>query len=335
MHSILLTGATGLAGSHILRHLLLNGYNVWALGVSPAQLTALQNRWDRHFPEQADLLRNVNCLNERLEDISSMPCPDASIQTFVHAAGLVSFEPSDRFRLHRINALGTADCVNASLSWGVKRFVHISSVATLTPPGVRTGPTPPFPKAGSPYAQSKYLADLEVQRGLVEGLETLTLHPSIILGIHDWNKGSNQMIRRAAEGIRFYTSGANGFVGAEDLGKIVAQAEQAALTGAFVVSSKSWKYRRLFDVLLQHFGHSPAPFHAGPFLSGVYWRLEWMRSKIMGKSPLVTRYSAQSAQTERNWDGTPLLKLLPGFSYETLESLLKRLAAAYTLDLSR
>ncbi len=335
MHSILLTGASGLAGSHILRHLLLSGCNVWALGVSPAQTAAMEGLWERHFPEQVSLLNQVTWLQDRLEDLSSMPCPDASIQTFVHAAGFVSFEPSDRWRLHKTNAIGTAHAVNAALSWGLKRFVHISSVATLNPPGIQAGQTPTFPKNGSPYAQSKYLADLETHRGLVEGLETLILHPSIILGIHDWRKGSTQMISRAASGLRFFTSGSNGFVGAEDLGRIVAQAEDAQLTGAFVVSSETWHYRRLFDVLLAHFGHSPAPFHAGPFLSGLYWRLEWMLSKITGKSPLVTRYSAQSAQTERKWDGTPLLKALPGFAYEPLESLLKRLSAAYILDQPR
>ncbi len=335
MHSILLSGASGLAGSHILRHLLLSGRNVWALGVSPAQIQAMQTHWQKHFPDERLLLNRVNWLPDRLEDLSSMTCPDASIQTFVHAAGLVSFEPSNRLRLYAVNAQGTAHAVNAALSWGLKRFVHIGSIATLKPPGVQAGPTPPFPKTGSPYAQSKYLADLEIQRGAVEGLETLILHPSILLGIHDWKKGSNQMIHRAAEGLRFYTDGSNGFVGADDLARMVVQAEEKQLTGAFVVSSESWKYRRLFDVLLGHFEHPPAPFHAGPFLSGLYWRTEWLLSKIKGRRSLVTRFSAKSAQTERSWDGSPVLEAMPGFAYEPLPSLLKRLAKAYILDQTR
>jgi len=69
---------------------------------------------------QCDIL-DVVTLEEVMDDITHV----------YHCAAIVSYDPKDRLKILKINVEGTANVVNACIDAGVKKLIHVSSVAAL------------------------------------------------------------------------------------------------------------------------------------------------------------------------------------------------------------
>ena len=108
-----------------------------------------------------------------------------------HCAAIVSFDPKDKDHLLKINIEGTANVVNACIDAGVKKLVHVSSVAALG--RIRKGETVTEKMnwteetSNSIYGKSKYLGELEVWRGIGEGLQAVIVNPTVIFGGDNWD----------------------------------------------------------------------------------------------------------------------------------------------------
>ncbi|HCT23903.1 MAG TPA: 3-beta hydroxysteroid dehydrogenase, partial [Chitinophagaceae bacterium] len=114
---ILVTGATGLVGSHLIQALVSAGKPVKALYRKsiPQIVGAEQVQW-----VQADIL-DVVALEAAMEGITHV----------YHCAAIVSFSPKQKAALHQTNIEGTANVVNACLQAGVQKLLYVSSVAAL------------------------------------------------------------------------------------------------------------------------------------------------------------------------------------------------------------
>ena len=131
---------------------------------------------------QGDIL-DVCLLEDAMQDVEQV----------YHCAALVTFNPRKKSALHKINVEGTANIVNAALTTGVKKLLHVSSVSAL---GRKRNEQIVTEEAhwedetnNSTYGRSKYFAELEVWRGITEGLHAVIVNPTIILGIGNWNNG--------------------------------------------------------------------------------------------------------------------------------------------------
>ena len=241
---LLLTGASGLVGSHTLLKFVEQGIHVRAF-VRPnsdyreriAEVFSLFNQPDSlldHYVSffEGDLL-NIGDLEDALEGIDSV----------IHAAAIVreGFESSEK--LMKVNVEGTSNLVNLCLDLKVSWFLHISSVATL-------GPNPDglvdedfFFKSSSgtsTYALSKYLAEQEVWRASEEGLPVVIINPSVILGASRSIQSSSAIFHAAKKGILFYTKGLHGYVDVVDLSTIIHILFNEKITGErFIVSSEN------------------------------------------------------------------------------------------------
>ena len=115
--------------------------------------------------------------------------------------------------MYQVNVEGTANVVNIALEQGIRRFVHVSSVASLgrTADGGVVNEEKKWEetKVNTHYARSKYKAELHVWRGISEGLEGVILNPSTILGFGDWHSSSCAIFRQVYEGFDWYTPGIN------------------------------------------------------------------------------------------------------------------------------
>ena len=126
------------------------------------------------------------------------------VECVYHVAGNIGFGSSRvRNRLMSVNVDGTAAVVNAALAGGVRRLVHASSVAALgrsNRPDALLDENAEWQrsKSSSTYGYSKYLAELEVKRGVAEGLDAVMVNPSLIFGLG--RKGENT--RRIVDQIR-------------------------------------------------------------------------------------------------------------------------------------
>ena len=80
-----------------------------------------------------------------------------------------------------------------------------------------------------------FLAEMEVWRGQQEGLSTLILNPSLILGAGTWTRTSLAMVEQIAKGLPIVPAGATGIVDVRD----VAQAAIIGLNDANLQNEKN------------------------------------------------------------------------------------------------
>jgi len=327
---ILITGATGLVGSQLVRRYLAAGRPVRAL----------------HRPSSdRSLLSDVQNQIQWLEgDILDIPSLEDAIQPgvdVIHAAALVSFAPRDRARMEKINVEGTANVVNVCLMAGIRKLGFVSSVAALGRPAYKgIKPTAPIvinesqkwevSPDNSAYALTKYRAELEVWRGVAEGLNAVIVNPSIILGEGDWHRSSSQLFRYAYEERPFYTDGLTNVVDVRDVAEALFQLMESDHSAKrYVLNAETLPYRSLLTQMAEAFGRKPPRLRVSPLATSVFWRLEAIRSYLTGKAPLITKETARSATRAYRFDGTAITRDLP-FAYRPSGDTIRRVSTYFS-----
>ena len=196
----------------------------------------------------------------------------------------------ERKNMYQVNVEGTANVVNMALEKNIKRLVHISSVAALgrTAGGGHVNEEKKWEdsKVNTHYAKSKFKAELEVWRGISEGLEAVIVNPSTILGYGDWNTGSCAIFKNIWKEFKWYTPGINGFVDVEDVARAtVLLMESTIAEERFIVSGDTWSFRQLQDTIADNFQKKRPAREATPFLLGIAWRMEKLKSLFSGDNP--------------------------------------------------
>lgn len=326
----LVTGGTGIVGAHVLLELAMAGrwVRAWA---RPGSDRGVVERIFRHYrPEEADaLLERLDWVEGDLHDVDALAEAMEGVRHVYHAAALVSFAPGDARALWRTNVQGTASVVDAALEAGVQRLCHVSSVAALNTLGEAPwaeGSNAEPPAGGSPYGISKYAAELEVQRGIAEGLDAVLVNPVVVIGPGAPGRSSMKLVERMRRGTRFYPGGTTGVVDARDVASCMLRLTERGATGdRHVLVGANVSYRELFTTLTGAFG-LPAPKAQLPrWALEVAWRLEHVRA-LFGARPLVTRHTVRSALARRAFDARRTTELL-GFRFRALDEMAANMAA--------
>lgn len=313
---ILVTGATGLVGSHLIQSLVRQQQQVRATYRTsiPAFEGADKVEW-----VQADIL-----------DIISLENAIQNIQQVYHCAAIVSFNPAQKALLHQTNVDGTANVVNACMLAGVKKLVFVSSVAAIGRLREQQSINETMywtpETSNSEYGKSKYLAEMEVWRGIGEGLHAVIVNPVIILGAGDWEKGSAELFKTAYDEFPWYTEGVTGFVDVADVVKAMEILMNSDIAGErFIISADNITYRELFTTIARNFGKKPPHRKVTPLIAALVWRLEALKGMITRKAPMLTKETASTAQAKVYFDNTKLLKYLPAFHYTPLPQSIARI----------
>ena len=319
---VLVTGGTGLLGTHLIHQLSQSGVMPKALYRShiPAIIK------DKAEWIQADIL-DVVALEDAFENVTHV----------YHCAGLVSFVAKDKTQLYAVNVDGTANVVNACLSEGVQKLIHVSSVAALG--RIRPGQlideslqwTPET--SNSEYGRTKFLGEMEVWRGMGEGLNAAIVNPSIILGEHgDWATGSMRIFKTVYDAFPWYSTGITGFVDADDVVKVMRLLMHNDVQNErFVVSGENAIYRDLFFMIADGFGKKRPQKKVTPFMAGLVWRMAKLASLFSGKPPFITKETARTSLAEARFSSRKLLQLMPEFAYTPLPETVKRICKQYKL----
>ncbi|MDQ3192131.1 MAG: NAD-dependent epimerase/dehydratase family protein [Bacteroidota bacterium] len=296
---ILVTGATGLLGAHLLVDLVKSGQKVRALKRENSNFAVVEKIFKLYAPEKS-LYDSVEWVEGDILDVFSLFQALEGVDYIYHCAAMVSFDPSDRDKMLKINATGTANLMNIALEKAVKKVCHVSSVAALGKHDLSSEITEKNWWKNTPgnsrYAISKYSAEREAWRAAEEGLNVVIVNPSVILGPGDWSKGSAGIISTAFKGMKFYATGTTGFVDVRDVSKCMIKLMESTLSGErYIISSENINYRDLFNLLHDHLGRKRPSIKAGKFLTGLTWRTEFIRSLFVGSTPLITRETAQAS----------------------------------------
>lgn len=316
-------------GGYLLRELLREGEKVKAL---------YRNRYSALLTEEE--ISAIEWIRGDIFDVVLLEELCRECNEVYHCAGLVSFNPSRKDELLKINVQGTANVVNASIAGNVRKLVHVSSVSALgrKRDGMTVNEESSWSEENnlSSYGKSKYLAEVEVWRGISEGLNAVMVNPSIILGVGDWNESSASTFKNAYQEFPWYTQGISGFVYATDVARaMIALMRSDISEERFIVTAENLPYREIFNMMAKNFSKKPPHRSASKFLAGIVWRLERLKSFFTGIDPLLTKETAETARTKVYFDGSKLKKSLPGFSYMPIDEAIAECCREYLLRVNR
>ena len=182
--------------------------------------------------------------------------------------------------------------------------------------------------SNSIYGKSKYFAEMEVWRGMGEGLNVAIVNPVIILGAGDWNKGSSEIFKSAYDQFPWYSKGVSGFVDVLDVIDAMQILMQSDVQGQrYIISGANLPYQEIFTRIANAFNKRPPHKKVTPLLAAIVWRLEAVKGAITGKTPLLTKETAATAQAVVHFDNTKFLNAFPEFKYRAIEDTIFRTCA--------
>jgi nucleoside-diphosphate-sugar epimerase len=321
---VLVTGGTGLVGSHLLYELCRRGHRVRAIRREGSHVELVSRLFSWYSPEQGEeLFRRIEWVAADVLDLLGLKEALDGMEYVYHCAAMVSFLPEDRKAMMKVNVDGTANLVNLALQTGVKKLCHCSSVAAIGKPdrGNHIDETLVWKTSStnSWYAISKYGAEREVWRASEEGLPVVIVNPTVVIGPGDPGRSSAQLYQSVKNGLKFYTSGVTGFVDARDVAEAMVRLMESDIEAErYILSSENLMYRTLFEYFAKFSGARPPRLRAGRFLSEMAWRLEKVRSMMTGQKPLITRETARNANNRRYFNNRKITAALD-FRFRSIE----------------
>ncbi|MDP9076609.1 MAG: NAD-dependent epimerase/dehydratase family protein [Bacteroidota bacterium] len=299
---ILVTGATGFLGSEVALQLLQQGNRIRctrrSTSLIPDILLPYQVQWF-----DADLM-DLFALEDALKGVTQV----------YHCAAWVSLKQADKKPMINTNVTGTANLVNLCQEHNI-RLVHVSSVAAIgiAKPGDLITENHHLDQATETdgYAISKLESEMEVWRGIAEGLDAVIVNPSIIIGANAGKAGSGALFETVKNGLKFYTAGSCGFVDVEDVAKCMISLMNTDILGErYVISAENRNYKQLTGEIADGFGIKHPPTLAKPWMMGIAWRAARIIGSLTGKPPAIDKVSAQAASMTRDYDNSKIKKAI-------------------------
>jgi dihydroflavonol-4-reductase len=316
---VLITGATGLLGSHICREMLQQGIAFQAMrrpGAGPGLLKPLEG--------------SIQWVEAELEDTPVLDQLLQGIDTLVHCAAIVSFDRRDADAMERINVEATRDLVDLALKHRIRKLVFVSSVAALgrTTKDTTLDETAQWKESplNTTYAYTKHRAELEIWRGHAEGLQVLVVNPSVVLGAGDPNKSSTRIWKYVWDENKYYTDGVINFIDARDAADCLVQLMQKDISGQrYILNAGSVPYKQLFEQMAHAMGKR------APYLRAKGWKLqlallsEYLKSIFTGTPPKVTRETLRATNYKIHYQNHKVVNTL-GYQFKPLNETLSHLA---------
>lgn len=322
---ILVTGASGFLGTHLLQ----------ALADGPMPVRAVFRSHKPQFQHH-----NIEWVHCDLLDIYAVEAIFVDITHVYHCAAAVSFEKADYHIVTERNIAITANVVDVANDFNVTKLVHVSSIASLgrAVDGATISEKTEWidSENNTAYANGKYYAEIEVWRGIAEGLNAVVINPGIILGEGNWDEGSAKLMQTVYQEFPYYTHGVNGFVDVKDVVKaMILLMDSDILEEKFVVVGHNLGYKDLFTLMAKALNKKPPHKEATPFMTGLIWRLYALRKILTGKKSAITKETANTAQVKSYYNTDKILKQLPDFQYTSIENTINRMAKQYKLDIEK
>ncbi len=288
------------------------------------------------FYGDSDTLEKVNEIEWVEGDVMNPLLLEEALQGCshcIHAAAIVSFHSKDEDEMRQINVEGTANMVNACLSIPNIRLLHVSSVAALGRTGEeglinedQVWKDSPYNTA---YAVSKYQSEMEVWRGVEEGLEAVIISPSIILGAGSLKKSSGTIFGAVKSGLKFYTDGTASVVDARDVSRMGLDILFSPRSSErYITSAGELPYRELFGRIAKKLNMNPPSIHAKHWMLQIAWRLAWVKDFLIGSRSPITRETARSSTSSYAYDSSRVKENL-STSFFNIEESLEALAPFY------
>lgn len=323
---IIVTGATGLVGSHLLAKLVQEKEQVKALFRSEKKIENTKKVFE-HL-KLAHFFDRIQWIKGDILDIPSLESAFQGITHVYHCAALVSFEPKDKNALKKINIEGTANVVNCCIAFGIKKLAYISTIAALGEPKpnettITEASEWDVELFHSDYSLTKYAAEMEVWRGFHEGLHVVIVNPGVIFGFGFVNLGSEKFIKWVKDGSPFYSDGIIGIVAVEDLIFCLTTLMNSTISGErYIVVGENCTYKELFFYIASQLNIRKPFIYTPNSALAFLWRVDWFLSFITGKDRRLTRATAIAANQKSTYSTAKIQKAIP-IHFSKKENFLK------------
>lgn len=336
---ILVTGGTGLVGSHLLYKLSSNNEPVRAIFRHEQKLAAVKKVFSYYTTDVEHFYNRIEWIQADLNDVTSLSDAFKNVTHVYHCAAFVSFEPDKYRQLRKINIEGTANIVNLCVSNQIKKICYVSSIAAtgheLDPNKSITEETSWNPEEDhSVYAITKYGAEIEVWRGTQEGVDAVIVKPGIVLGPGFWKGGgSGSLFQQVYKEFPYYSKGITGYVDVDDVTKVMLQLMTSDIKNeSYIVVSENMSFEKFQMKVAQVLGVKPPRKEANRLMLEIGWRLDWLNHKLRGKRRKLSKQIAKTANAKKLYNNLKLKKAL-NFEYISLEDSITKTGNYFLNDL--
>ena len=332
---ILVTGGTGLVGSHLLYYLLKENKSVRAIHRASSDLDSVKRVFSYYSDASEEIFNKIEWIVADITDVPALENAFGGITHVYHVAANISFDPKEYYTLKKTNIEGTANVVNLSLANHVTKLCHVSSVATLgkaLPNALITENTDWNPEAkNNVYGITKYGAEMEVWRASQEGLDVVMINPGVILGAGFWDEGSGYIIKRAATKQGFYTNGCMGFVDVQDVVRAMIILMQSDVKNErYILVGENVSYQKLQSTLAGRFNKKPAKRLSRGLMLWIN-RADWFSHTFFGSKRRMQKSMVEFLFEDVTFDNSKIKNELE-FVFTPLETTLQRVAERYSIS---
>ena len=338
---ILITGATGFLGVHLLMELSeKEQIPIKALYRTKSKLKEALQVFLKYNP-YADAAKKWHQVIWEKADITNIPSLEKvfeSITQVYHCAACVTFNSNKFNLLKKVNIEGTANLINLALSNNISSFCYVSSIATLNlNPGEKafTEKSQWNPEAeNSDYAISKFGGEMEVWRGIQEGLNAVIVNPGVILGSGFFNTGSGEIFKKTDNGIPYNTPGGTGYISVTDCVQIMRQLMiKSHFNERFILVSKNTTHKNVINTIAQHLKvQSPQKEIAKKWLTLIS-KFEYTLNCISSYEPKIPLDIINSLYTISEYNNSKVVSVL-NWNFEELDTTIEKVALDYQSSVS-
>lgn len=312
---ILVTGGTGLVGSHLLYHLAQKNDFIRATYRDKSKISTVKHVFSYYTKNPSDVFDKIEWLECDITNIPQLDLAFKNITYVYHCAAMVSFDPKDYHQLRNINIEGTANVVNFCISNNIKKLCYVSSIAALgktenkTPITENTEWNKEEPH--NVYAITKYGAEMEVWRATQENLDVIVVNPGIIIGPGYWNSSSGYLFKKIYKGLSYYTTGKTGYIDVNDLCNAMLKLMTSTLKNeAYIVVNEHLSFKDFSQKIANNLNvKAPYKFASNKILN-IAWRLDWLRVFFTRGQRRITKQLGTNLNKDSVYSNEKLLKTI-------------------------
>lgn len=272
------TGGTGFLGSHAVAALLRDGHRVRLLARERGRVAAALE------PLGIDV-HDIEVVVGDVRDEATVDRLVEDCDTVVNVAGVYSFDSRDYRTMREVNARSVDVVISAARRAGVKRIVHVSSVAALCNQSAQplTTQSPPS-RSTVPYMASMSATETVARRHQADGAPVVILYPPATLGPADPHLGDQIMrVRNLLKGrIPIWPTGGIAIADVRDVADLISAAADAGFAAKRAAPKATFLMTKDYLQAVRKVTGRRLPVVYVPWraLIPIAWALQWVQKVV-------------------------------------------------------